>query len=275
MHPRKKLRNRKYIRIRSCDRLPGEFKYWKQMKPLEPEEVERMKELDLRVRLCDMGNACYTDNHYSDIIQTREYRSPEVILGGEYDESADIWSLACMIFELVTGEYLFDPKKGKTYRKNDDHLALITELIGPCYDKQYLQRQPKVWKFYDKKNMRLKNVKKLRPWSLENVLIEKYRLKPSESEPLADFLLRMMKWKPKERAKARDLLNHPWLKMEDDYNVWMSKSHLREFKIVNRQRYPGYIEELRKERELELKREEKERKKEEGQECSESNEEDT
>ena len=37
-----------------------------------------------------------------------------------------------MIFEHVTGDYLFDPKKGKTYRKNDDHLALITETIGPC-----------------------------------------------------------------------------------------------------------------------------------------------
>ena len=77
-----------------------------------------------------MGNACYIDRHYSDVIQTREYRSPEVLLEGQYDESADIWSLACMIFELITGDYLFDPKKGKTFKKNDDHLALISELIG-------------------------------------------------------------------------------------------------------------------------------------------------
>jgi len=35
-----------------------------------------------------------------------------------------------MIFELITGDYLFDPKKGKTFKKNDDHLALISELIG-------------------------------------------------------------------------------------------------------------------------------------------------
>jgi serine/threonine protein kinase len=82
-----------------------------------------------------MGNACPINNHYSDIIQTREYRSPEVIMGGEYDESADMWSLGCMIFELVTGDFLFDPKKGANYKKNEDHLALITELIGPCYDK--------------------------------------------------------------------------------------------------------------------------------------------
>ena len=78
-------------------------------------------------------------------------------MGGNYDETADIWSLACMIFELVTGDYLFDPKKGKTYRKNDDHLALITELIGPCHDRTWLQSNPKVWKFYDKK-YRLKNI---------------------------------------------------------------------------------------------------------------------
>lgn len=35
-----------------------------------------------------------------------------------------------MIFELVTGDYLFEPRKGKTYSKNDDHLAQIIELCG-------------------------------------------------------------------------------------------------------------------------------------------------
>jgi serine/threonine-protein kinase SRPK3 len=216
---------------------------------LSAAEVEKMKEMDLRVRLCDMGNACYTHKHYSDIIQTREYRSPEVILGGNYDESADLWSLACMIFELITGDYLFDPKKGKTFRKNDDHLALITELIGPCYDLQWLQVQPKVWKFYNKKTMKLKNIGKLKPWPLEKVLIEKYRLNPEESKSLADFLLKMLKWKPKDRASAREMLQHPWLKEPERYNVWMSKGHLREYKIVNHRDFPGFLEELKKEEE--------------------------
>jgi serine/threonine-protein kinase SRPK3 len=91
-----------------------------------------MKEIDFTIKICDMGNACYIDEHFSDIIQTREYRSPEVIINADYDTSADLWSLACMVFELVTGDYLFDPKKGKSYKKNDDHLALIAELIGEC-----------------------------------------------------------------------------------------------------------------------------------------------
>ncbi len=58
---------------------------------------------------------------------------------GEYDESSDMWSLACTVFELVTGDYLFEPKKGKNYSKNEDHLALIAELIGECPNKKFLQ----------------------------------------------------------------------------------------------------------------------------------------
>ena len=203
--------------------------------------------VEIQVKLCDMGNACYKTHHYSDIIQTREYRSPEVILGGEYDEIADIWSLACMIFELVTGDYLFDPKKGKTYRKNDDHLALISELIGPCPERNFLETHSKCWKFYDKKKKtpRLKNIVKLQPWPLQKVLLEKYRLKDCEARSLTDFLGCMLKWKPKDRADARELLKHPWLKETDDYSVWMSKPHLKEFKIVNKDKFPGFIDELK------------------------------
>ncbi len=38
------------------------------MHPLSHHDVDRMKELDLQVKLCDMGNACYIEKHYSDII---------------------------------------------------------------------------------------------------------------------------------------------------------------------------------------------------------------
>ena len=43
-----------------------------------------------------------------------------------------MWSLACMTFELLTGELLFNPKKDHNgaYGKNDDHLAQIMELMG-------------------------------------------------------------------------------------------------------------------------------------------------
>ena len=35
-----------------------------------------------------------------------------------------------MLFELITGDFLFEPRKGENYSKNDDHLAQIIELLG-------------------------------------------------------------------------------------------------------------------------------------------------
>lgn len=34
------------------------------------------------------------------------------------------------IFELLTGDYLFDPQPGNKYDKDDDHMAQIMELLG-------------------------------------------------------------------------------------------------------------------------------------------------
>ena len=65
----------------------------------------------LSVKVADLGNACWTHQHFTPSIQTRQYRSPEVILGANYNHTADIWSLACMVFEMLTGDYLFQPSE--------------------------------------------------------------------------------------------------------------------------------------------------------------------
>lgn len=74
----------------------------------------------IQVKICDLGNGCWTHYHFTQRIQTRQYRSPEVLMGIDYDSTADIWSLACMVFELVTGDFLFEPRKGANYTKTDD-----------------------------------------------------------------------------------------------------------------------------------------------------------
>lgn len=40
-------------------------------------------------------------------IQSRFYRSPEVLLGIPYDLAIDMWSLGCILVEMHTGEPLF------------------------------------------------------------------------------------------------------------------------------------------------------------------------
>ena len=70
------------------------------------------------------------DHHFTEDIQTRQYRSLEVLLGAGYGPAADIWSTACMAFEMATGDYLFEPHSGEDYSRDEDHLAHIIELLG-------------------------------------------------------------------------------------------------------------------------------------------------
>lgn len=53
-----------------------------------------------------------------------------MLLGVPYTYSADIWSVACLAFELATGDYLFDPHSGENYSRDEDHLAHVIELLG-------------------------------------------------------------------------------------------------------------------------------------------------
>jgi hypothetical protein len=84
----------------------------------------------IQVKIVDLGNACWTHKHFADDIQTRQYRCPEVIIGSTYDTSADMWSLACLVFELLTGDLLFDPRSGEGFDRDEDHLAQQMELLG-------------------------------------------------------------------------------------------------------------------------------------------------
>eukprot|EP00253_Pinus_taeda_P026625 PITA_26625 len=81
--------------------------------------------IDLRCKIVDFGNSCWTHKQYSDIIQTRQYRAPEVILGAGYSTPADMWSFACMVFELATGDVLFHPHSGDGYSKDDVRTCIL------------------------------------------------------------------------------------------------------------------------------------------------------
>lgn len=60
------------------------------------------------IRLVDFGSSCYVTDSLTTYIQSKAYRAPEVIVGGKYDSKIDIWSLGCVLAELITGEVLFE-----------------------------------------------------------------------------------------------------------------------------------------------------------------------
>jgi serine/threonine protein kinase len=160
-------------------------------------------------KVADLGNACWVERHFSDDIQTRQYRSPETIINAGYDTSADIWSLACMAFELVTGDYLFDPKGSEEYPRDEDHLALFVELLGHMPAK-LIGRGRRSTTYFNRRG-ELRHIKSLRMWPLFEVLQQKYHLHPLEAKNLATFLLPMLRLLPEERITAKAALEHPWL----------------------------------------------------------------
>ena len=54
----------------------------------------------ISVKIADLGNACWVGHHFTNDIQTRQYRSPEVILGSKWGASTDVWSMAAMVCDF-------------------------------------------------------------------------------------------------------------------------------------------------------------------------------
>lgn len=166
---------------------------------------------NIRVKIADFGNSVFSDKKVTDDIQTRQYRSPEVILGARYFSAADMWSAACLAFELATGQYLFDPQSGRTYNRDEDHLALMIELLGP-FPHELLSRGSKTTKFFNASKGEMLNIKKFKPTSLKQKLTDQYGMEEEEATQFSQFLLPMLEMMPERRATAKQMLQHPFIK---------------------------------------------------------------
>ena len=58
--------------------------------------------------ITDLGTCQQKNEKQKKSIQTKYYKSPEVLLRLGYDNKSDIWALGCTIYELITGKILFD-----------------------------------------------------------------------------------------------------------------------------------------------------------------------
>jgi len=159
-----------------------------------------------RVVLVDLGSACWIDEHFSDDIQTRQYRSPEVLIGAPYDASSDMWSLGCMAFELLTGHYLFDPQDGDEDERDEDHLDMCQRLLGAIpadviargvWPKKYFEDQDD---FPDTPNS-----------ELSLLFSQKFGFTGKEADEASAFILPMLDFNTQSRVTALDCLANAWL----------------------------------------------------------------
>ncbi|XP_070797560.1 mitogen-activated protein kinase 14 isoform X3 [Pituophis catenifer annectens] len=80
---------------------------------------------DCELKILDFGLARHTDDEMTGYVATRWYRAPEIMLNWmHYNQTVDIWSVGCIMAELLTGRTLFPGTD------HIDQLKLILRLVG-------------------------------------------------------------------------------------------------------------------------------------------------
>ncbi|XP_038719102.1 probable serine/threonine-protein kinase sky1 isoform X2 [Tripterygium wilfordii] len=167
--------------------------------------------IDMTCKVVDFGNACWADKQFAEEIQTRQYRAPEVVLRAGYSFSVDMWSFACTAFELATGDMMFAPKNGKGFSEDEDHLALMMELLGKMPRKIAIGGA-RSKDLFDRHGD-LKRIRRLRYWPLNKLLVEKYKFSEADAHEFAEFLCPRLDFAPEKRPTAQQCLQHPWLNL--------------------------------------------------------------
>ncbi|KAJ6683167.1 SHAGGY-RELATED PROTEIN KINASE ALPHA [Salix koriyanagi] len=154
-----------------------------------------------QVKLCDFGSAKVLVKGEPNIsyICSRYYRAPELIFGAtEYTTAIDIWSVGCVLAELLLGQPLFPGESGV------DQLVEIIKVLGTptreeikCMNPNYTEYKfPQI---------------KAHPW---HKIFHK-RMPPEA----VDLVSRLLQYSPNLRCTALDALTHPFFEELRDQNT--------------------------------------------------------
>ncbi|KAI8616699.1 kinase-like domain-containing protein [Chytriomyces sp. MP71] len=157
------------------------------------------------IKVIDLGSSCYENEKVYTYVQSRFYRSPEVILGIPYTVGIDMWSFGCILAELYTGYPLFPGEN------EQEQLACIMEVLGTP-PSAVLERGTRSKLFFD-----------MTTYAPRIVANSKGRRRRPSSKTLAgllrtgdavfvDFLLACLEWSPERRLKPAEALEHEFMR---------------------------------------------------------------
>ena len=161
----------------------------------------------------DSGDICTYGN-------TLSYRSPEILVKAKnaVRPPADVWSCACVCFELIAKTILFDPDDSNlysqqttesnqsSYAKNKEQLCLFQELLG-----RFPRRFARAYREYFNAKGNILEVGEITTVDLRAVMVKECDVEPTLAFALYDFLMPMLRYTTRVRAKAKDALSHAFL----------------------------------------------------------------
>jgi len=170
---------------------------------LKPENILLAHPLRSEIKVIDFGSSCFENEKVYTYIQSRFYRSPEVILGMSYGLPIDMWSLGCILAELLTGYPIFPGEN------EQEQLACIMEIFGPP-EKHLIEKSSRKKLFFDSLGKPRVTVstkgRRRRPSSktLQQAL-------KCDDEAFLDFIARCLRWDPDRRMKPDEAMLHEFV----------------------------------------------------------------
>merc|ERR1711934_544936 len=155
-----------------------------------------------RVKVIDFGGTrrTSTGRRHKSLVQTRQYRAPEVILEYGWSFPADLWSIGCMLLELYTSDLLFP------VHHTDEHLCLVEHICGTIPAKMVPKESP----YFT--GTALKDSTCFPPTKARHVRHRqtlKEIVRPRDAE-FYDCVKQMLRVDPDDRITAKEALLHPF-----------------------------------------------------------------
>jgi dual specificity tyrosine-phosphorylation-regulated kinase 2/3/4 len=170
---------------------------------LKPENVLLAHPMHSEIKVIDFGSSCFENEKVYTYIQSRFYRSPEVILGMSYGMPIDMWSLGCILAELFTGYPIFPGEN------EQEQLACIMEVFGPP-ERHLIEKSSRKKLFFDSMGKPRLTVsskgRRRRPSSKDLRQVLK-----CDDEAFLDFIARCLRWDPARRMNPHEANMHEFI----------------------------------------------------------------
>lgn len=147
---------------------------------------------DCELKILDFGLARHAEPEMTGYVVTRWYRAPEVILNWmHYTQTVDIWSVGCIMAEMINGKTLF---KGKDYMDQLTQIMKVTGVPGPDFIHKLDSQEAKTY------------VSSLPHFPRKDFSA----LFPRASPKAVDLLEKMLVLDAEARLTAEEALKHPY-----------------------------------------------------------------
>ncbi|OAY72938.1 Serine/threonine-protein kinase AFC3 [Ananas comosus] len=164
------------------------------------------------IKLIDFGSTAFDNQNHSSIVSTRHYRAPEIILGLGWSYPCDMWSIGCILVELLSGEALFQT------HENLEHLAMMERVLGPIPEHMIRKASSNASKYF-RRGTRLnwpegalsrESIRAVKKLNRLKEFVSQYV--DHSSTLLTDLLYGLLRFEPSERLTAQEALNHTFFK---------------------------------------------------------------